>query len=216
MVKGTAWVNVKFSTIWSWPPLSLSIIWSWPPLSLSIIWSWPPLSLSIIWSWPPLSLYYMIMATTVSLYYMIMATTVSLHYMIMATTVSLYTTIISCLIYVICVCLCKVVSNTYCVVFLFSFFFVLYTLCCQFLWIVHFWLPLRYSKRYKIKNINYKPFLHPWTQILFLVELVTVGCYSLVYMPTKKKKKCKVTPMWKLNFLRSFSNKYDYWEIIFD
>jgi hypothetical protein len=25
------------------------------------------------------------------------------------------------------------------------FFFVLYTLCCQFLWIVHFWLHLRYS-----------------------------------------------------------------------
>ena len=26
-----------------------------------------------------------------------------------------------------------------------SFFFVLCTLCCQFLWIVHIWLPLRYS-----------------------------------------------------------------------
>ena len=25
------------------------------------------------------------------------------------------------------------------------FFFVLCTLCCQFLWIFHFWLPLRYS-----------------------------------------------------------------------
>jgi len=25
------------------------------------------------------------------------------------------------------------------------FFFVLCTLCCQFLWIVYFWLPLRYS-----------------------------------------------------------------------
>ena len=25
------------------------------------------------------------------------------------------------------------------------FFFVLCTLCCQFLWVVHFWLPLRYS-----------------------------------------------------------------------
>jgi len=33
-----------------------------------------------------------------------------------------------------------VVSNTDCVVF----FFVLCTLCCQFFWIVHFWLPLRY------------------------------------------------------------------------
>jgi hypothetical protein len=46
-----------------------------------------------------------------------------------------------CLICVICFCLRIVVSNTYCVVF----FFVLCTVCCQFLWIVPFWLPLRYS-----------------------------------------------------------------------
>ena len=39
-------------------------------------------------------------------------------------------------------CHISIVSNTYCVVFL--FFFVLCTLCCQFLWVVHFWLPLRY------------------------------------------------------------------------
>ena len=42
----------------------------------------------------------------------------------------------SCLIYVICVRLRIVVSRTYCVFVL--FFFVLCTLCCQFLWIVHF------------------------------------------------------------------------------
>ena len=42
----------------------------------------------------------------------------------------------SCSIYGICVCLRIVVSNT---------FFVLRTLCCQFLWIVHIWLPLQYS-----------------------------------------------------------------------
>ena len=45
---------------------------------------------------------------------------------------------------VISVCLCIVVSNAYCVVLLFCFF-VLCTQCCQFLWIVHFWWPLRYS-----------------------------------------------------------------------
>ena len=44
------------------------------------------------------------------------------------------------------VCLCIVVSNTYCVVFLFCLSsFLLCTLCCQSLWIVHFWLPLRHS-----------------------------------------------------------------------
>jgi hypothetical protein len=47
-----------------------------------------------------------------------------------------------CLIYVICVCLRIVVSNIYCVVL---FFFVLCTWCCPFLWIVYFWLSLRYS-----------------------------------------------------------------------
>jgi hypothetical protein len=41
-------------------------------------------------------------------------------------------------------CLRIVVSKTYCVVFL-LLFFVFCNLCCQFLWIVHFWLPLRYS-----------------------------------------------------------------------
>ena len=46
--------------------------------------------------------------------------------------------------------LCLVESNTYCVVYLFCFSLscvpcVLCTLCCWFLWIVQFWLPLRYS-----------------------------------------------------------------------
>ena len=45
--------------------------------------------------------------------------------------------------------LCLFVSNTDCVVF----FFVLFTLCCQFLWIVHFWLLLRYSLTF-ILNLN--------------------------------------------------------------
>ena len=52
----------------------------------------------------------------------------------------------SCLIYVICVCLCIGVYNTYCVVFLLclSSSCVLCTQCCQFPWIVHSWLPLRF------------------------------------------------------------------------
>jgi hypothetical protein len=36
------------------------------------------------------------------------------------------------------------VQHILCFVFV-LFFFVLCNLCCQFLWIVHFWLPLRYS-----------------------------------------------------------------------
>ncbi len=42
----------------------------------------------------------------------------------------------SCVRY-LCVFLRKGVSNTYCVVFV-LFFFVLCTICCQFLWIVHY------------------------------------------------------------------------------
>ena len=42
------------------------------------------------------------------------------------------------------------VFNTYYVVFL--LFFVLCTLCYQFLWIVHFWFPLRYSLTFIYKN----------------------------------------------------------------
>ena len=54
---------------------------------------------------------------------------------------------VSSLIYVFSVCLLIAVSNTYCVVLCFCLFvFILCTLCCQFLWIVHFWLPLRYYK----------------------------------------------------------------------
>ena len=40
---------------------------------------------------------------------------------------------VACLMYVICVCLRIVVSNTYCVVFLLCFLFVLCPLCCHFL-----------------------------------------------------------------------------------
>ena len=40
----------------------------------------------------------------------------------------------------ICVCVHIVVSSTY----VFVLFFLLCTICCQFLWMVHFFLPLRY------------------------------------------------------------------------
>ena len=48
----------------------------------------------------------------------------------------------SYLIYVICVSLRIVVSNAYCVMFLFCFS-VLCTICCKVLWIAHFVLSLR-------------------------------------------------------------------------
>ena len=62
----------------------------------------------------------------------------------------------------ICVWLCIVVSNEYCVVFFFVFFlFVLCTLCCQFLWTLNLWLPLQYSltferEQYKHSRLNQK------------------------------------------------------------
>ena len=51
-------------------------------------------------------------------------------------------------------CLCIVVSNTYLIVFFVLLFFVLYTLCCQFLWIIQFWLPLRYSPTFLFYRTN--------------------------------------------------------------
>ena len=45
-----------------------------------------------------------------------------------------------CLIYVICVTLRIVVSNTYCVICRFVFLHQ----CCKCLWIIHFWMPLQY------------------------------------------------------------------------
>ena len=54
-----------------------------------------------------------------------------------------------CLIYLICVCLRKVASNTHCVVF----FFVYCALCCQFLWIVNFWLHKDYIQQ-NCLNLN--------------------------------------------------------------
>ena len=66
----------------------------------------------------------------------------------------------SCLIYVVCVCLRILVSNTYCVVF----FFVLCGLFYQFLWTVHFWLPLQYSLMFINIDIYYGLLLyqHTW------------------------------------------------------
>ena len=51
----------------------------------------------------------------------------------------------ACLIYVFCVCLRIVVSNTYCVVALLCLSSFCVPFVAQFLWIVLFWLPLRYS-----------------------------------------------------------------------
>ena len=51
------------------------------------------------------------------------------------------------------------VQHILCFVFV-LFFFVLCNLCCQFLWIVHFWLPLRYSLTF-ISHIAVSQ-IHPW------------------------------------------------------
>jgi hypothetical protein len=58
-----------------------------------------------------------------------------------------------------------VVSNTYCVVFYVLSFFVLCTLFCQFLRIVHFWLPLRYSLRrvWRYQRGNQNPYIEEQT-----------------------------------------------------
>ena len=67
-------------------------------------------------------------------------------------------------ILVMLACLWYVVPNTYSVVFLFclSSSCVLCTQCCQFLWIVHFWLPLRHSLSFIDNSIFHKTRLQLW------------------------------------------------------
>jgi hypothetical protein len=58
--------------------------------------------------------------------------------------------------YVSCACLLVMVSNTYCVVICFVlFFYVLCTLCCQFLWIVHFLLSLCSCLTFIVMNLKW-------------------------------------------------------------
>jgi hypothetical protein len=61
-----------------------------------------------------------------------------------------------CVIYVICAYLFIVVSNTYYVVFLLCLSSACVPPCCQFLWIVHFWLALRYSLPFMTNHWTFK------------------------------------------------------------
>ena len=57
------------------------------------------------------------------------------------------------------------VQHILCCVFV-LFFFVLCTICCQFLWIVHFWLPFRYShlkRLFTTLNVQQCHPTHVWT-----------------------------------------------------
>ena len=57
----------------------------------------------------------------------------------------------SCLVFIVCVCLRVVVSNTYCV----AFFFVLCTVCWQFLWIFHLlFAPSVFSEVFLLVKCN--------------------------------------------------------------
>ena len=62
-----------------------------------------------------------------------------------------YIYIIVCLIYVFCFCLHTVVSH---IVLCFIF---LRLMCCQFLWSVNFWLPLRYSLTFTLWYTDCRP-----------------------------------------------------------
>ena len=65
------------------------------------------------------------------------------------------------------------VQHIWCCVFVLVFF-VLCTLCCQFLWIVHFWLPLRYSLAF-IYTFDFTGLLW-WIPIIYIVSDLQSGC----------------------------------------
>jgi len=56
------------------------------------------------------------------------------------------------------------VQRKLCCVFFFFFVFVLCTLCCQFLCVVHFWLPLRHSPAFTLQGCR-KSFRKAYTCI---------------------------------------------------
>ena len=91
----------------------------------------------------------------------------------------------------LCLLTCSGVQNIYCRIFL-LFFFVLCILCCQFLWMIHFWLPLRYSLTFiyltvslafpflvaiLVSNIQYRRDL--LSVNLFLIMNINLKYYSL-------------------------------------
>jgi hypothetical protein len=71
-------------------------------------------------------------------------------------------------LFVFVCCLRIVVSNTYCVVFLFCFSPSCVPKCCQFLWIVHSWLPLWYSLTF---NYNFPPYLRKFRNCKLTEEI---------------------------------------------
>ena len=85
------------------------------------------------------------------------------------------------LIYVFCACLRIVVSYAYCVVFLLclSLSCVLCTLFFQFLWIVHYWLPIRFSLTliYKLTRVNTE----------MCCPKCKCGCQYFILLTLKKK-----------------------------
>ena len=100
---------------------------------------------------------------------------------------------------VICVWLCILVSNTYCVVFLLclSSSFVLCTQCCQFFWIVRSRLPLRFSLMFTyLLTLGYTHFVQRYTKHtstdqnsphIKLTTITTVG--SSTFQPKNRRKR---------------------------
>ena len=86
-----------------------------------------------------------------------------------------------CVVFLFCLffVLCIVVSNTYCVVFLLCFS----SSCCQFLWFVHlFLLPLRYSLT----------FMYIWkSQIKMKKKQHLINSNHVLYLLKSTKKKYK-------------------------
>jgi hypothetical protein len=111
----------------------------------------------------------------------------------------------SCLIYVICICL-RIVQHILCSVFV-LFVLVLFILCCQLLWIVHYWLPLRYfltfikqsighiwnvfSKLYRIDNLQ--------VTISVWKFLMMASCKEIVYM-SGLVHNCNVHLIWQTDY----------------
>ena len=90
------------------------------------------------------------------------------------------------------------VQHMLCCVFA-LFFFVLCTLCCQLLWIFHFWLTVRYSRTfilYKLKHFEYHK--------LMLDEIKSTDIQAHIYSPlTESFMPCTLKSWQHMSFYRT-------------
>ena len=99
------------------------------------------------------------------------------------------------------------VQHILCCVFVLFCFFILCTICCQFLWIVHFCLPLRYSLTFNQKFFNTLSYHFPASSNFSNRYLNKMGWKYLIYWSHAPLIRCFLSSHLQ-NLFPSLSNLY--------